>query len=101
MFYKLTEKLILASDEVFPPKVEKPPKQPKPKKERGPINPKRVYLQNAINNSKRVKWTYVNSGEVRVFKSLYETAKETGHDAKFLGRNNGRIVDEHYKITMD
>ena len=74
-----------------------PPKEVDPNKV---IDPKYEYLKTIRNKSRPVRYENINTGEVREFRSIYEAAKETKRYTHFFTKNDGKIVDGCYKVTM-
>lgn len=59
------------------------------------IGPKREFLLNIRTQPKRVIRKDVPTGDIVMYKSLYEAAKINGHCPAFYSRNHGKIVGDY------
>ena len=79
--------------------VGRPRKYPKNTTEVSIRDPKYDRLIRIRNNSVSVRLTNVETGEIKIYTSLYKTTNETGHSWRYLKARHGK-VDEGFKIEI-
>lgn len=84
---------------------EESPKAPNPVKEVvtsrvNDVDVRYAYLKSIRQNPKRVKVEDVKTGEIAEYPSLYKAGRALGVNSKRIIVNDGKILDDRYKITI-
>ena len=103
LYLQLFDANILKREDVFPPKIKR--KVGRPPKEKGPPQPPKTkrdyYSCPTRTHPRKVIYTDIETGEAFTYDSVYKAMQVTGQCYSYFMRQNGRIVDDKYKVTVE